>query len=212
VAGTRKDIVENKADVSPADELAKVTGKVLVDGLPLSDADVHLVPRGDPADKGVSGRTASDGGVEWKEIKPGSYLVLISKRVQKNGASRNLLLEKYGDKVLSPLRVEIQKGNNSLVFDVKREPEDKKTTMTIKVQGEIRAEGKPLAGAEIRLVPEDDLNATGYKATVDADGNFLVEVAPGRYVGVIVKTTTDVPDAWKDPKRSPYKFDFTKLK
>jgi hypothetical protein len=208
----KKDLVEKKHDPPPTDDLARVTGRVVMEGLALGDAEVQLASRDDPDQEPSVGRTAADGRVDFKPVRPGSYVVLVVKRVQKDGMTRNLVLERYGDRTLSPLRVELARGSNHFAFDLKPEPEKKEASTTLKVRGRIVAEGKPLAGAEIRLVPEDDLGAEGYRVMLDADGTFTVEVKPGRYVGVVVKATVPVPDAWRDAKRSPNKYDFTKVK
>jgi hypothetical protein len=199
--------------VNPPDESAKVTAKVVAAGLPLEDADVQLLSREDFKEPGVRGKTALDGSVDLKAVKPGLYVVLISKRGLKDGMMRNLLPEAYGDRSQSPLRVEVVKGNNLLLIDVPLDAEAKKSAAKRPVEGVVTYRGKPLAGAEIRLVPENDRGAKGYTATLDANGKFMLpDVKPEQYVVVVVKSVVAVPDSWKDPQMSDLLFDFRKMK
>lgn len=200
VGASRKDIVAVKP---PPDKAGKVTGKVLVSGQPLGDADVELHPMGN-GQKGAQAKTAADGTISLPAVAPGPYRVLISKQVKKDGAVKNVLPEVYASRTQSPLTVDVQAGNNYLfVLDLKAVAEQKPPEMLTKVRGEVAHNGIPLSGAEIRLVPENDRRASGYSVTLDQDGKFtLAAVRPGRYVIVVLKSQVQVPKEWTDTTTS----------
>ncbi len=121
----------------------KVTGIVRLNGTPLADAGVQLRPKEDPGVLAYAATTGPDGRFQiatpdGKPVKPGRYVVLVTKLVKKDGtlpkeddpprelapgALRSVIPELYGDENRSPLVVEIQEGNNDLPpFDLNSGP------------------------------------------------------------------------------------------
>jgi hypothetical protein len=114
-----------------------VTGVIHMDGAPLADAEVELVPYDRSESLGGDiGRTDSAGRFEIKPDKrkaplnPGKYAILVSKWVDAKGqplspeeapmqkmagTARNLVPEQYNNpQHLSPLSAEIKAGKNDL--------------------------------------------------------------------------------------------------
>ena len=102
------------------------------------------------------------------------------------------------------------------------------TQPTTTVEGRLRLDGKPLAGAVVQLWPQDDLTLGVYygEALTDADGRFRLkgrdgpEIKPGKYV-LLVKVLVPkegaagnadprsggqnmLPELYSDQKRTPY--------
>jgi hypothetical protein len=115
----------------------KVTGSVTLNGQPLADAQVVFEPV--TRKSGLGGavtRTDQDGKFEVRPqpksgqtLKPGKYVVLITKLVDKNGnvpsaeefaqlqrarALRNTLPPRYNDKDFPQFPVDIKEGDNHL--------------------------------------------------------------------------------------------------
>jgi len=104
-----------------------VTGTVTLDGRPLPDALVFFYPEGDTPGLGGSGRTGSDGKYTLqpaqgkKGISPGSYKVVISRPLRRDGSpadpnvppiesdARETLPPKYSDRSASKLTAQISK-------------------------------------------------------------------------------------------------------
>jgi len=97
-----------------------------MNGQPLANAEVRLVPKGNPnlaahavtTDQAgnftIQGKSASD-----RPVQPGSYVVLVSKLASEGGASggmgmKNVVPPLYSDQNRSPHKAEIQKGDNNL--------------------------------------------------------------------------------------------------
>ncbi len=118
-----------------------VKGKVLMDGQPLSQAEVVLAAKDKPGPGSYMGKTDEQGNFEIKSfgqnpIKPGSYRVLVSKLVDKKtgkappneeeyeqmrarDALRNIVPPKYSSDS-SDLFAEVKPGENVLPpFDLK---------------------------------------------------------------------------------------------
>jgi hypothetical protein len=134
------------AGCSDGPKVTKVLVELKLDNQPLTEADVRLVPKDDPSlGDGCGGRTAADGKVEIlvnprKPLRPGRYVVLVTKMVGKEGAaikmdediavrpgrdaggSQNVLATVYNDKARSPLIVTLTAGDNSVPLVLKKQP------------------------------------------------------------------------------------------
>jgi hypothetical protein len=123
---------------------ARVRGQVLLDGRPLDGAAVQFWPK-DDLELGVyRGKAGPDGtfelrGREDNQVKPGRYIVVISRNVKKDGtlptkeddqmalavpgALRNTLPARYSDRNDPPFTVEVKAGDNQVPpFEVKTRP------------------------------------------------------------------------------------------
>lgn len=111
---------------------AVVEGTVLLNGQPLADAQVQLLPRGDD---GLGAHTATtDAGGHFtiradaanNPVKPGPYVVVVTKLAMKSGAAGmgalvNEVPPVYQARARTPLTVEVQPGANQLPpFDLKQ--------------------------------------------------------------------------------------------
>jgi hypothetical protein len=122
----------------------KITGKVTLDGKPLSGAQVTFEPKATSLVSGGRAITADDGTFEIKPdkltkqtLKPGEYVVLITKFVDKTGkvpseedllqleaskSARNLVPSKYSVREQPLLEVTVKEGDQDLpVFALKRQ-------------------------------------------------------------------------------------------
>ncbi len=99
-----------------------VSGKVLLDGQPLAGASVQLIASGNDVLGMYSQTTDSAGNFRISEkgssnnpIKPGSYVVLVSKtEMPAMGQVNELVPVIYMDRTKSPLKVEITNANTQL--------------------------------------------------------------------------------------------------
>jgi hypothetical protein len=129
---------------SSSTDVNKVQVALTMDGTPLTDAEVKLVPKDDPElGDGIEGRTASDGKVDLvsnpkKPLKAGRYVVLVRKLVREDGSpfkieediavrssskdamlgARNAVPAVYYDRERALLIVELIGGNNTKSFDL----------------------------------------------------------------------------------------------
>ncbi|WP_425615292.1 DUF6795 domain-containing protein [Anatilimnocola sp. NA78] len=116
-----------------------VSGSVTMDGAPLADATVQLVPDGDNNLGVHTTKTDSSGRFQFAEkgssnnpIQPGNYVLLVSKQqAPSNGAGSSTamggLVEVvpglYTSQATSPLRVPIKEANVDLpTFELKSMP------------------------------------------------------------------------------------------
>jgi hypothetical protein len=78
---------------APAPKLVPVAGKVVLDGTPLTGANVIFIPKDKTKGTGGSGVTNADGKYEARHqsnkvgIEPGTYMVLFSKIAMPDGSS-----------------------------------------------------------------------------------------------------------------------------
>lgn len=118
-----------------------ISGKVSLDGKPLSDAKVLFEPN-DPQQPGASARTAADGSfvivpheTTGETLSPGQYAVVISKKISRNGNApadieddleqleaagmvRETLPARYSVRSETTLVAEIKPEQNELSFDL----------------------------------------------------------------------------------------------
>jgi hypothetical protein len=121
-----------------------VSGTLLLDGQPLTGANVQFYPKEDLTLGLYYGRTGPDGrftlrGRAGPAVKPGRYVVLVRRLVKKDGAVprddedqtaflapgslKDDLPEHYGDVARSPHTVEVGPGPNELPpIELKRQP------------------------------------------------------------------------------------------
>jgi hypothetical protein len=123
---------------------ARVRGQVLLDGQPLAGAVVRFWPK-DDLELGVyRGKAGPDGtfeleGRDGNRVKPGRYIVLITRDVKKDGtvpttgddwmalaapgALRNTLPAPYSDRSNPPFTVAVTTGDNQIPpFPLKTRP------------------------------------------------------------------------------------------
>ena len=110
---------------------SEVTGKVLLDGQPLGGAQLQLLPKADVTLGMHSGSTDATGAFTIVEaassntpIRPGSYVVLVSKFSVKGNAANlpaggmggmaNEVPDLYLDRNTTPLTIEIQSAKTTL--------------------------------------------------------------------------------------------------
>jgi uncharacterized protein (TIGR03067 family) len=111
--------VKDKGDKNEK-KLARVEGKVLLDGAPLAGATVVFVPVNKGGQK-ATGTTNADGTFELitggnkKGALPGDYNVVITKKV----AGKSVLRAKYGSEKTTPLKFKVQDGGNTIDIDLK---------------------------------------------------------------------------------------------
>ena len=114
----------------PSAPSAEVTGVVTLDGAPLPDAEVQLVPKNADAALGVHvGKTDAAGRFRITRdapnnpVKPGTYSVLVSKLTGGNDpskpgggmdAQKNEVPAPYQDRGKTPLIAEVRDGVNDL--------------------------------------------------------------------------------------------------
>ena len=108
----------------------KVKGQVLLDSKPLTDAQLTFEgPGGKLATTDAEGKFELDGRTPATSLKPGKYVVLVNKWVDKKGnpidkedleqhksagTAKNLVPQKYWDIEFAPLTAEIKEGVNEL--------------------------------------------------------------------------------------------------
>jgi hypothetical protein len=114
----------------------RVTGSVTLDDRPLADAEVQFLPQKDRSLGAARGKTDSNGkfeilvgGKTGQKLKPGKYVVLVTKYVDKKGQPlsaeesanqqaggnvRNLVPERYSEPDTSEQYAEIKPGTNDL--------------------------------------------------------------------------------------------------
>ena len=90
------------------------------------------------------------------------------------------------------------------------------------VQGSVLLDGRPLAGAQVQLLPMPGAALGAHTATTDEDGRFTIRaeasnnpVNPGRYLAVITKpaagpggmraTVDEVPPVYRSQAWTPFK-------
>jgi hypothetical protein len=122
----------------------EVSGTVRLDGQPLADASVQFHPADDLYLGLYYGRTDADGRFvlasrAGNSVKPGKYVVLISKPVKKDGSApspeddpmemarpgtlHNALPPVYESKATSPFTAEVHPGKNDLpLFSLRSKP------------------------------------------------------------------------------------------
>jgi len=107
---------------------AEVTGTVTLDGQPLADAEVQLVPKSSElglhtAKTDASGHFRITQDAKNNPVKPGSYAVLVSKVTGGNDpnapgggmdAQKNEVPAVYQDRNKTPLTAEVREGANAL--------------------------------------------------------------------------------------------------
>jgi len=106
---------------------AKVRGKVMLDGEPVSGAQVQLVPKDKPALATHTTTTGTDGTFTIqptssadRPVEEGKYQAVITKTGPPPGskagemATVNLLPPQYGDRTKTPLTVDVKSGDNNL--------------------------------------------------------------------------------------------------
>lgn len=114
----------------PLGPSAEVTGVVTLDGNPLTDAEVQLVPKNPDAGLGVHvGKTDAAGRFRITRdapnnpVKPGTYSVLVSKLTGGNDpskpgggmdAQKNEVPPSYQDRSITPLTAEVRDGANDI--------------------------------------------------------------------------------------------------
>jgi hypothetical protein len=117
-----------------------ITGKVTLDGSPLTHADVEFEKRDKEGVAKFAAKTDAEGkfkvpSVPGRTIAPGTYQVLVTKWVdakgketdpenvemlKASGNAKNIVPAKYSDPAFSPLKAEIKSGANELQpFDIK---------------------------------------------------------------------------------------------
>ncbi|MCY2988418.1 MAG: prepilin-type N-terminal cleavage/methylation domain-containing protein [Planctomycetota bacterium] len=122
---------KSRAGFTLVELLVVIAIKVLLDGQPLSGAQVQLLPKGDVALGMHSGSTDATGAFTIVEvassntpIRPGAYVVLVSKFSVKGnvadlpaggmGAMVNEVPDIYQDRNATPLTIEIQSAKTKL--------------------------------------------------------------------------------------------------
>ncbi len=108
---------------------AKVSGSVLLDGQPLANAEVRFDPKEDSSLGVHAAMTDSEGKFTLKAdsnipVKPGAYTVTINKIVVQEGSMKdappgkgtraNMVPSAYRSRSRTPLKADIQPGDNSL--------------------------------------------------------------------------------------------------
>jgi hypothetical protein len=93
----------------------------------------------------------------------------------------------------------------------------------IEVHGMISIDGRPLGGAQVKLMPQETGSQTLHTATTDLQGAFVFKdadakskIAPGKYVVLVSKVTggmgsavNEVPELYGDVNKSPLKIEVT---
>jgi hypothetical protein len=118
----------------------KITGKVMMDGSPLADAELSFTKQQKGAGPKLLARTDSEGKYQvivygTQPIEPGTYRVSIDKWVDKKGQvtdpgeltqlkmagmAKNLVPSPYSDPDLSPLKAELKPESMEIPpFDIK---------------------------------------------------------------------------------------------
>src|SRR5262249_23612869 len=113
-ADTPKNAAGPAAPVKEAGRLGKtgnVAGVITIDGAPVAEGEVLLVPAERLNEKGVAASTDKDGTFEMLEIAVGKYKVVI------NGKD---VPEKYKNALQTPIIYEVLKGDNIGSFTLKK--------------------------------------------------------------------------------------------
>lgn len=109
----------------------KIKGQVLLDSKPVSEARITFEgPGGNVATTDEEGKFEFDGSGPYKTLKPGKYIVVVTKivdaktgqvpppedyeQVEAAGTGKSVIPFKYTDRESSPLNVEIVEGSNEL--------------------------------------------------------------------------------------------------
>lgn len=94
----------------------------------------------------------------------------------------------------------------------------------IEVRGSVSLDGRPLSGAQVKLLPQGGDAQTLHAAATDLQGAFVVKdsgdaktkIVPGKYVVLVSKVTggmgsavNEVPDFYNDVNKSPLKIEIT---
>lgn len=109
----------------------KIKGQVLLDTKPVSEAQVTFEgPGGNVAVTNEEGKFEFDGTSAYKTLKPGKYIVIVTKMVDKKtgkvpppedyeqmvaaGTGKSVIPDIYTERETSPLNVDIVEGANDL--------------------------------------------------------------------------------------------------
>lgn len=120
------------AGCSSSPAFPKIKGQVLLDSKPVSEARVTFEGPGggNVATTNEEGKFEFDGSGPYKTLKPGKYIVLVTKivdaktgqvpapedygQLEAEGTGKSVIPLKYTDPQTSPLNVEIVEGSNDL--------------------------------------------------------------------------------------------------
>jgi hypothetical protein len=117
----------------------RITGKVMLDGAPLADAEVLFEKREKEGGSNSGAKTNADGKLQvvtmGKPVVAGTYLVAVSKYVDKKGKvldpgeiqqlrmaglAKNIVPDKFTNPMTSDLKVELKQGDFEIPpFDLK---------------------------------------------------------------------------------------------
>lgn len=97
-----------------------VSGKVMVGGKALPEAEVYLIPKGNLEDKGFATLGEKDGSFEIQDVKSGEYVVVVKTDDEKAGVPKA-----YNDPKTSPITIKVKKGENKTNIDIKADGGDK---------------------------------------------------------------------------------------
>lgn len=127
------------AGCSPASS-PPITGKVTLDGSPLTHADVEFEKRDKEGVAKFAAKTDAEGkftvpSIPGRTVAPGTYQVMVTKWVdgkgketppeevemlKASGKAKNIVPAKYSDTASTPLKADIKSGANDLPpFDIK---------------------------------------------------------------------------------------------
>jgi len=94
----------------------------------------------------------------------------------------------------------------------------------IEVKGAVSLDGRPLSGAQVKLLSQGASGQTLHTAATDLQGNFLIKnsgdaktaILPGKYIVLISKVTggmgsavNEVPEKYNDVNQTPLKIEIT---
>jgi hypothetical protein len=103
-----KPLDKNAAPKTPEKEVTgTVTGVVSLNGKPLEDAEVRLIPADNLEANGRTVKTDADGTHEFLSVKPGRYVIVV-KAAEKDGVTP----ARYSDPKKTLLQVDVKAGEN----------------------------------------------------------------------------------------------------